>query len=263
MSALKIAGLLILSLAGSVAVAQNNPQEAQSTREFLRSVDPQKRAELVRRNPLKMAKNEYFAKSGRFDVYEFDISVLEPESQTVTITPFGGPPIDIISHGIERDEETGWFLGKWSGEIVPQNGRQTYPIQLRIVTWAIGQDGKLRTPDSNREVEVTLGPLENENSVVLTESAARPDEKLVYAISGSIRLPHLGRQITLAQMDEDLESLIMYEVDPEKTIPAANDIDSELELEDAEIRADRLRRTNAFNAYMERRRQELAEKNNP
>jgi hypothetical protein len=96
-------------------MAQDNPASYQSEREFLKPLSAEKRSALMSRKALDLGIREYFALPGKIDVYEFDVGLLETPGQTITITPFNGPPIDIISHGVKRDPDTGWFFGRRTG----------------------------------------------------------------------------------------------------------------------------------------------------
>ena len=106
--------LVMLPLSFVSALAQDNSVKDGPSRELLKLIDEQRRSDLVGRHALEIGKLEYFAQPGKFEFYEFDIDVLEMAGHTFTITPFGGPSIYIISHGIKRDPETGWFFGRWT-----------------------------------------------------------------------------------------------------------------------------------------------------
>jgi hypothetical protein len=128
---------------------------------------------------------------------------------------------------------------------------------LLITTWAIGRDGSLQPPDRNREI--TLAQLEKEYSVVLEESVLRLDKKLVYSISGSIRLPHLKRTLQITQLGNDeLETIVVYEGDVEKAVYPVNDVPEEAaRQENTEIGREGARRLAAYEAHVEQLKQEL------
>lgn len=246
---------VILTFSIASVFAQDNSDRGQSKRELLKPVDAQKRSGLSSRHALELGSLEYFAKPGKFDVYEFDIDVLETVGQTITITPFNGPPIDIISYGIKRDPVNGWLVGKWTGEVVASNSKQTFPFELGIGFWAIGSDGSLIPPDRNREY--ALSQLNQEDSVIPKESYLRRNEKIVYAISGSMRLPHLQRQIEILQVGDELETLILYEIDIAKAIPPVSDTDEGPPDDTTEIGRERLRRLEAWEAHVEQLKRDL------
>lgn len=253
--------VLILVLTFSIAsvFAQGNSDRGLVNRELLKPVDPQKRRNLMSRHAIDMASLQYFAKAGKIDVYEFDIDVLDSEGQIITITPFGELPIDIVSNGIKRDPTYGWLFGTWTGEIVANNSRQTIPVELGVTTWALGKDGQLISPDPNREY--TLSQLNQENAVVPNESYLRRNEKIVYAVSGFIPLPHLRRQITVMQLGDELDTLVLYEEDVEKAIHPVSDVDSEIANDsNSEIGIERARRLEAYEAHMKGIKQTLGQK---
>ena len=242
----------------SFAEAQQAEQFAGSDREFLRPVSSQERSRTVDRHPIEMASLEYFASEGKFGLYQFDLKVLELKGEAITITPFNGPSIDIISHGIEPAGQEGSFVSKWTGEIIAPGRRETIPVELGITTWAITSDGELRRPDPNREI--TLEQLEQEDRVVLQESVSRLDEQIAYAVSGVISLPHLKRQITVMQVGDELSSVLLFEPDLEKAIPGVSDLDSELTDDSTtELGRERLRRIEAYEAHMRMVKRSLPE----
>ncbi len=248
--------LVALTLSLVSAMAQDNPASYQSEREFLKPLSAEKRSALMSRKALDLGIREYFALPGKIDVYEFDVSLLETPGQTITITPFNEPSIDIISHGIRPFPHAPWLGGSWSGQIVAQNSKQTYPIELSIGYWAIGPDGIIRPPDPNREITRNL--LQQESYVVLEESVQRLNEKIVYAMSGTIRLPHLRRAIQITQLgDDELEYIVVYEGDIEKALYPVSDKRAVPLDETTELGRESMRRMAAYEAHVEKLKREL------
>ncbi len=244
---------LILIFPVATALAQENSDTGQANREFLKPIDAVTRNDLMSRRGLEIRSQEFFAKPGRFDVYKFDIEVLENTGETITITPFDGPPIEIVSKGIKREPETAWFHGRWSGEIKMRGTKETVPIEWGITTWSIATDGSLQAPDPNREY--TLSQLDQKNAVIPQESYLRRNEKIVYAVSGAIRFPQTRQLIRITQPTNDLEYLVFYEVDEYKWIPPGdgNLVDSDL----SEVGQLRTTRKAAYLAHIENVKRDL------
>lgn len=204
--------LVVITVSFGTAFAQDR-----SNREFLKSIDAQKRADLISRHAYDIAVLEYFAIPGKFDIYEIDIDVLETQGETITITPFSGPPIEILSHGIERNPDSGGHVVRWTGEIKIPNSKQKLPLRLIMYVRSIDADGVLRLPDPNREY--TPSQLSQENAVIPKESYLRRNEKLVYGFTGnSIQVPKTKARVALTNVNENLDFVVVYEIDQEKMI---------------------------------------------
>lgn len=260
-------GRVIALFIALIAIDANSQNAVTGDREFLKKASNEKTTVLRSKNAFEIGKLEYFAQKDRFEIYEFDIDVLREDGQTFSISPFNGPPINIISHGITPDPNYGWMVGTWKGEVVSQISRATYPIELGIGIWAVGDNGKLRPPDPDREA--TLAALQQESYVVSEESVSRLSEKLVYSISGSIVLPDQRRQIEIVQLDDDLESLILYEIDTKKAIAPVSDTASQdaiaerAQMEQSEFGREQLKRIEAYELHVRNLRRELGIEDEP
>jgi len=207
------------------AFAQDGSGLQSATREFLRPIENQKRGILIERYAYDLAILEYFAKPGTFDLYEFDIGVLETEGETITITPNNISPIEILSHGIEVNWRYGGRTARWRGELPIPNSARTFPVDMDLVIRAVDASGEIKPPDPNREV--TRSALEGENYVVLEESKRRLSERIIYGLINSfIQVPARRTTIRLSQLGEDLESfgsVLVYKVDESKTVIPGDD----------------------------------------
>lgn len=241
--------LVTLTVSLAPAFAQDR---VQSNREFLKPIDGEKRADLMSRRALQIQSTEYFAKPGKFDIYEFDIDVLKSSGETITITPFNGPPIEIVSNGLQQ-HPVGWMVSNWSGEIKNPNSTETYPVLWTITKWSLDDFGNLQPPDPNREY--VLSQMNEENAIIPEESYLRLNEKIVYAIHGTIRLPHTQTLIAISQLSNDLDFVMMYEVDDDKRLIHGDDTIDGIDLSEDGI--ERARRAEAYQNHVDNVRREL------
>lgn len=254
MSLPRIALITLLSISLSNVYAQGDSPAARPDREFLKSVNPQDRANLMQRRGLEILSEEYFAKPGRFEIFEFDIDVLESKNEEITFSPGWGHPIEIVSQGIKREPSNGWYFGIWTGEIEDPNSKEMREVKWFITTWALNSNDQLIPPDPNREVTRKL--LESENHVVSKESVERLDEELVYAITAKINVPPNRTHIRILQPENDLKYLMVYEVDEDKWIPTGNGnvVGPDLSTEIGRLRHERLE---GYEAHVESVKREL------
>lgn len=257
MYAIARALLVVLSLFLLSATAQEV-----SDREFLRQIDVQKRIALTDRYKIKMAEYEYFANPGKIGIYEFDIGVLETKGETITISPFNGPPIEFVSHGLVVNHDRGGHAAKWKGELPIPGSKQMYPVQLVMGIRAIDADGNVRKPDPNREVTRRL--LEQENYAVLRESYERRKETIVYGmLRNEIHIPETKATLVINRLgdslltEEDFQSVVVYEVDNEKVLWPADDLPVEGYVNN-QLDEERARRKSAFDTHMENVKREIA-----
>jgi hypothetical protein len=217
--------LLIQLSCLSSAVAQEVPDSNLKSRELLRPIEGWKRNFLMERHVYEMAILEYFARPGTFDLYNFDVSVLELENETITITPKNSDPIEILSHGIDVNWQYGGGTAEWRGELPIPKSKRTLPAKMHLAIRAVNRFGELRRPDPNRNV--TRSAIERESYVVLRESKQRLDERIVYGlINGFIQVPVRMTTLRLSQLGEDLHSfgsVLVYEVDDDKLIIPGDD----------------------------------------
>ena len=243
--AIRIA-VLALTLISTSAVTQ---EQSKAEREFLRPIEPQKKLDLETRRGFEIAKEKYFAKPGRFEIFEFDLDVLESKGNTITFTPFEGSPIEVLSQGIARDSRTGWFLGTWNGELKEPGLDETSSVSLTITTWGVDENGDLGAPDPNREH--TLAVLRNQRGVISEESLLRVDQEQVYSIEGELALPGSNAVIRFRHpSSKELDYLMVYEVDHEKTLLIPNDLATNVDTS-TEFGREKLRRDEAFRAHVD------------
>lgn len=197
--------------------------QVNDVREFLRTPDPQIAATAVNRQAVELARHQYFSKPGRFETYSFDISALEREGEEITITPLGGAPITILSHGLNTKPQTRGHTATWTGELKLENPDQVFPLKWRLAVRSVDKEGNVRRRDPNREVTRKL--IEQDAHVVLQESYDRRDEKLVYALLRStIPLPDRSGRLILKSLgtsfdsEDQFHTIMVYEADPEKAL---------------------------------------------
>lgn len=200
-------------------------QSLSSPTELLRPTSAESKAEVARRHPISLEEHRYFAKPGRFGIFTFDIDVLQREGEIITITPFHGEQIQVLSRGLDIHEGTGGRTGRWTGELLVPNSDRTVLLQWPISIRAIDSDGNIRYPDPNREVTQQILAEYGEQSVVLQESYDRLNEKIMYGLlQANIPLPHLREQLIIAPIDphfqtvEEFDTIVIYEQDKEKIL---------------------------------------------
>lgn len=245
--------LVMLTLSGVISFSQD-----QSNREFLIPVDEQKRQNLTNRYALEMARYEYFAKPGRIGIYEFDIEVLEKRDEAITITPFNGLSMEIVSLGIWVNPDSAGNVARWRGVLSMPDSTRTFRVRFVMGVWSIDADGNRRKPDRNREI--ARRQLEKEESVIQEDSYVRRNERLVYGLfTNEIRIPATKTAIAFQQLGrdfeniEDFETIVVYEVDEEKVIYPADDSRTN----PVPPSGKQLRRIRAYEAHIEKVKREL------
>lgn len=254
MKVFRLAIFIVLALLTSIASPQENPRSGESPREFLVSLDQRERASFRSRYALEVRSEEYFSVPQRFGLYRFDVELLEKKGEIFSITIPGSETLEVISNGVERDEFTGWFLGKWTGEIRSADSNETYPLKWTITTWSVDSEGRLGAPDPNRDY--TLATLNRPEGVVTEESLLRLDEQIVHSISGNIVHPQSRRKIRLRHPKDNPEYLMVYEIDPEKELLPISDMAEERDLS-TEYGRESLRREQAYQQHVDSVKREL------
>jgi hypothetical protein len=261
MSKIYLAGLLFISMLLSNAIAQDVGEMANQSSEFLTPVAPQERANLINSNRLDYAEFEYFAKPGRVDVFKFDIAALEKEGTTVTITPFGGESVSILSHGFERNPKWRGRKLRWHGEMQTANSEEGVPVVFDVIVRSVDAKGNVRPPDPNREA--TLRELENETHTVLAESAARIDERLIYSLSTNfLYLPDQDMTLGFSHLGKQFDAMVVWEPDnfriaPPDTIAIRGEVPKYQQNAESRRQAETVRAQKEFEDYMEGIRQEI------
>jgi len=222
---LVVSCLLVLLSIQTYAFSQDGLSVEAASREFLRPMEERKKNILMERHAYDLAILEYFAKPGTFDLYEFDIGVLEIEGATITITPKNIAPIEILSHGVDVNWLYGGQTARWTGEIPIPNSAQTFSIEIFLAIRSVDASAERGWPDPNREV--TRAALEGDNYVVLEESKRRLSERIIYGlVAGFIPVPARRTAIRLSPLGDDLESfesVLVYEIDESKTVIPGDD----------------------------------------
>ena len=111
-------GLLLTFVFDSTVVAQET-----RSRELLSPIQTSERSSIESRYAYEVAEKEYFARPNRFELYSIDVGVLEQKGE-ITLTPFGGPAIKLVSHGVVHlssgEESTPARMAKnlfhWNGQ---------------------------------------------------------------------------------------------------------------------------------------------------
>lgn len=199
--------LILLTMLGVTSFAHG-----QSDREFLRPIEVQKGQVLTNRYALELARHECFAKPGKIGIYEFDIEVLARIGEEITITPFNGEPIDILSQGIFIRGG----IARWRG-LADTGSDRNYRLRMQMVVAAVDSDGNSRNFDRNREI--ARKQVEHSVFVGLAEPYLRPNEKLTYLVApNEIQIVHLNRTLAFRRLGAEPETLVVYEVDESKTL---------------------------------------------
>ena len=99
---------IVIAMWSTIAIAQD-----QTSHEFLKPIDSQKRSELMGSHALEIKTREFFAKPEKSGIYRYDMNVLEKQGEIITITLFGAPAIELMSHGIWRNPERAGRFANW------------------------------------------------------------------------------------------------------------------------------------------------------
>lgn len=237
------------------ALAQDGSVLESTSRELLHPVGDHKRAVLMERYAYDVAILEYFAMPGTLGLYEFDLSALEIEGETITISPNNIDPIKILSHGIEVNWIYGGKTARWRGEIPVPNTDVTMPVTMSILIRAVDEHGEIKWPDPNQEV--TRSALEGQNYVVLEESKKLLNEQILYGLFNSfIQVPRTRTTIRIGQLGESLDSfgtVLVYEIDDSKTVIPGDDSP----INPTPPTPDMVRRAEAFKKHEDRVRREF------
>ena len=215
---IRILGLPLLAcLAATTLAAQDNPK-----REFLRPVEAQKLDELMERHALDIRTMEFFAKPGKLALYEYDMDVLEVGGETVTITPFGGPAIELLSAGIWRDPGKNGRAANWRGSLPSKSSDGSYRARLNLIIRSVDSEGNLHRPDPGLQplkAKLTNGGRSDPEHLLLPR-----EQRLGYVFTGnSIRNPDTGSRIKFFSFRRDLDVVLVYEVDEDKVILPGDD----------------------------------------
>lgn len=223
------------------------------SREFLIPMEAQKKRDLLDRHALEIRTMEYFAKPGKFDIYEFDIGVLETKDEPITITPFNGSSIEILSYGFGRDNPaSGKSVLRWRGALPVPNSTRMSRVRLTVLVRAIDTEGNIRRPDPNREITRAL--YDQKYVTVLADSVERLTERLVYTLVGnSIEVPESRATIVITGVPDQFDFVVVYELDEEKRLLPVDDSPANRHPRSPE----QIRRSQAFKAHVEKVKREL------
>jgi len=187
--------------------------------EFFIPMASDRKRYLMDRNALGLNALEIFAKPGKFDIYDFDIDVLGTKDDTITFTPFDGPPIEIMSYGFEKrmPSSSGHLI--WNGAVQMPDSSESIPVRLAILVRSIDTNGNVRLPDPNRDI--TRAFYDQRTYTVLEESVNRLSERIVYSLPGNeIYAPETNTKYVLTAVLNQYDFVVVYEVDEAKLVPS-------------------------------------------
>lgn len=205
-----------------VALGWYKPAAAETPQRLLYEVSEAERQEVVTAHELEVRTYQYFAPSGEFGIYTFDLSVFEKPGGTIVFDLPGGEQIELLSYGLTDDNYATQNSKTWTGGIKHRYEDRVFPVELNTSRWSITAAGEQRYPDLRRAA--TLAAIENNSGVISAASFERLEEKQVRMLQTDFFWHPAGvTRIWIRQLRGHYAHVMVYVEDPNKAFTMPND----------------------------------------